>query len=239
MTNTSRLGDKAPREVWIAAYKQWAKIFVLRTLMIILGLLMSWIIVFCSRKRPFNRFGEPSCRIDKRYYPHASDWWHFYSIPSVWRSGNKLQRFIWYFGNDEDGCYGDRRGWWSNHVKGKERSAFWMWWWLAIRNPANNFSRYTDLCSCKINACSVEYYGDYESPDNKPFKPGSHFVIATNKTSGRKYYSYREVSELGSGTGWAINKSYGFKLKPSHGDVLQDPDDADKGFTWRPKPYRI
>lgn len=147
-----------------------------------------------------------------------------------WDYMNSDVRFLKWWNNLEDGLLGEPSGKFSSSVKGKERS----WWSIVrwtLRNPFNYGKRTLPLFHCKVNECKVEYVGDYDINDKDSTKSGWHFVKATHKKTGRKFYYVRWVKHLGDGK--VRNGAIGFKLKPSHADVVQDVDDADKAFTIR------
>lgn len=218
-----------PRELK-AADKQWARLKRKRALMVLLGPFAVLVNLFFCQHLLRNRFNEGPTNYLPQFPDASRDGWVFYCVPPAWRSGNKIQRFLWLFGNDEDGYLGDRRGYWSDKCGGNERSYWNMWVWAAFRNPVNNMSRYTDEFACLPNQCDIEYWGGYTSPDDHPFVPGWHFVKATDRITGKVFYGFRQVAKEG---GKVMNTVYGFKLKPSHADEVQAPDDAHKGFTYR------
>lgn len=248
------MGNKIPSKEWNKAKAQWWRLSVLRLFPMVLGWFIQPIIIkFYSMKFQTNAFGEPATKYNLLKYPNASpDGWHFESVRPYWKDASFFKNFIWWFGNDEDGWMGDIRGEWSSMRNGKESSFFNKYWWSAHRNACNNFSRYSKYYACEVNHCTFEYWGDYDSPDNKPIVQGWHFVKATDSRNGSVYYGYREVTayegffenrETSNNPedwdDWAVNKSYGFKIKPEHADNVQNPDDAHKGFTWRPQIFKI
>ena len=147
-----------------------------------------------------------------------------------WEYVEPKWKWLWPWGNDEDGYLGEPSGKWSASVDGNERSKLNMYMWSAIRNPANNFSRYTSWYSCPVNDCVVEHVGTYNLDDNDPVATGSHIVVATHKVTGKKYYTLRIVWKYPF-----INRVFhvrlGFKIKPSHANSLQEA--AAKGWTFR------
>jgi hypothetical protein len=220
--------EDIPTSVWVRAWCQWVWLAAVRLPAILAGLVVVPFAIRKAKRQMANRFGEQACPFP---YPGANpEGWVFYNVPWAYRTARGWRGFLWLFGNDEDGFYGDRRGWWSANQDGQERSWWSMYQWAALRNPANNLSRYTTMYGCLVNDCTIEYWGDYVTPDNRPLLPGAHFVVATSP-AGRKYYGYRKVTDSGDGTGY--NWSLGFKLKPEHADNPQAPDDAHKGFTLR------
>lgn len=224
-------GSAIPEGVWADARSQWFRLAAKRAFYILAGLIVVPLVIRLARTKEFNRFGEGHCEYNRLIYEAANPmgWW-FHALPPAWRNGNWWQRFLWLFSNDEDGLYGDRRGYWSDRCYGEEKSFANKYKWAALRNPANNLSRYTEDFACYPNQCQIEYWGDYESPDDSPVKTGWHFVKAKDKVTGRVYYGFRQVEREG---GKVYNRSFGFKLKPSHADEVQAPDDAHKGFTYR------
>lgn len=221
---------------WAAAEKQWKRLAKKRLWYIVAGLFMVILVIRKATTQGANRFGEGHCDYNTLIYTDADPlgWW-FHSIPPEWRHESGWKRFMWLFGNDEDGLYGDRRGYWSDEQKGNEKTTWAMYKWAALRNPANNLSRYTDDFACYPNDCTIEYWGDYDSPDDRPVKEGWHFVKATD-VAGRVFYGFRQVEVEDDKV---INRSFGFKLKPSHADNIQAPDDAHKGFTYRTKVKKL
>lgn len=59
-----------------------------------------------------------------------------------WQMEN-LPKILWPWGNDYDGVQGQKNGKSRNPFGWKIGSYLSNFWWAAIRNPANNFSRYT------------------------------------------------------------------------------------------------
>lgn len=229
-----------PIIIWLKAICSWVPLFIIDLLLVIIGVFIGPIVVLLLKKFKTNAFSDGNVIFNKTQYPDSSDLgWEFISIDPLWEvSKNVLKRFFWLFGNDKDGSLGDRRGFWSNKVKGKERSFWNKYWWLSIRNASNNAGRYTELLSCSANDCDFEYWYDYATPDDNPLVIGKHFVLATHRITGRKYYAYRNVFTLFKKfttgyTGWAMNVVLGFKTKPSHADVIQPPSKT-KGIVFRP-----
>ncbi len=232
-------GDEIPEHEWKAANKQWKELKNARWRPIIYGIFNTWRAIRASEIRSENAFGETAEPFPKTKYKGASDHgWAFKGVPPEWKdSGSKRKYALWEISNDEDGFFGDRYGKWSEIRNGKERSLISQWLWCTFRNPANNFSRY--VLHCPVNECAIDFWGEYDTPDDSPLIEGWHFVKATHRLTGKVYYGYREVKK--DHPNWFIRKvlkrtfnaSYGFKLKPKHADEFQEPDDAHKGFTYR------
>ena len=217
-----KLGEKIPFKVWVKAQAQWIPRLIFRVLMILVGIVISPIPLLLSKKQSHNRFGEPS-GVEYKYdrYPGAGgNGWEFNCVPTDWMdSSNPLKRFIWLFGNDEDGYYGDHYGMWSEIRKRKERKWLSMFLWGFVRNAVNNMSRYTSLYSVNCNECAIEFWGSYNEDT------GPYMVKATHLPSGRVYYGFGDEP---------TGRMMGFKVYPRHGEEPESIDDADRGFTYRP-----
>lgn len=213
-------GCKIPLDVWIKAHCQWIPLLALRVVFIMLGLLVSPIVLGLIRKQETNAFGEGDCQYNFDRYPGGSSkGWEFISIPPQWSSGNKLEKFIWLFGNDEDGFLGDRYGKWSANCDAKERKLVNKFKWGFLRNPCNNLSRYTKTFSVKTTDLrKVEYWGKYDKNE------GGSMVRATDK-NGKVHYGYCDDKKGG--------RMMGFKVYARHGNEPEHPDDQDRGFTYR------
>lgn len=181
----------------IAAVMQWTSQVVLRLALIVVGLVMVAIAI------PFRIHG---------------------TSVSDGRAIVNLPRWAWIWGNDYDGLLGDKRGWWNNNtILGLPvNHPFAMWWWAAIRNPANNMRR-VPVFSCPANKCAIRYTGS-EVVEDKPGMGGWRFTVAERK--GRKWYGFYLVHEWNATRALVIQ--LGFKIKPSH---MGDPKATEKGFT--------
>ena len=147
-----------------------------------------------------------------------------------------LPKWAWLWSNDSDGSLGDSRGWWAaNTIFGLNHQSFFaQWWWLCIRNPANNL-RYTKLMSCDVSKAEITCEGASFVRD-KPDGAGSQFVTA--EVGGRKYYGLYVVHQ------WSDTRAFvlriGFKVEPRHAATNWDkesPHKRHKGFTFRISPY--
>lgn len=150
-----------------------------------------------------------------------------------WRFMNPTNKLFWFWGNDEDGYWGEPTGKWSASVKGKESSLWNMYIWAAIRNPANNFSRFWGPFSCPASECSFTYKGDYDLNDNAPISEGWNQVTAIHKKTGKKYHAFRLVKKW-PGINKCLHIRLGFKLRPSY--ITNTPDEP-KGWTFRITPF--
>lgn len=155
----------------------------------------------------------------------SSGWWEY------WNSNIKWLRW---FNNYEDGLLREPSGKNSAAVQGKERT-FWnmvLWTW---RNPFNWGKRTLPLFHCMINECKVSYIGHYVISDKVASQSGWYIVKAKHRQTKRTYYGARWVKHYPDDK---VRQMYiGFKIKPEHGDIVQEPDDADKAFTFRLIPF--
>ncbi len=139
--------------------------------------------------------------------------------------------FIRLWSNYEDGDLGEPSGKQSVRCKGNERSFWNRYQWNAIRNGFNMGKRTIPFFHCIVDECEIKAWGDKEVSDKYAGMAGWQFTMATHKKTGKTYYGYYSVKDLGE------NKvrvhRYGFKIKPNHAGEIQDADDKDKAFTVR------
>lgn len=227
---------KMPRSMWIKAYFKWSLVLICYTPAWLLSFFPMGFIVPLVVRPMTNVFGMKEMEHSDKYKEGKSSGnWKYYgtNIP-----------FIKLWSNLEDGAHGEPSGRWSSLVKGKEKT-FWNRYRWVIRNPFNYGKRTMPLFACMVNDCDIKYWGDYYVGDRGTFTTGSHFCIAKHKKTKRTYYGYRALftwedyfSSRGKKTpkflrGKFCNVSLGFKIKPSHADNIQVPDDRDKAFTFR------
>ena len=141
-----------------------------------------------------------------------------------------LPRWAWLWGNDFDGLLGDKRGWWeANTPLGWAVDSFAaMYWWAAIRNPANNM-RFLDAFSAPIIGSQIRYRGSYTVED-KPGLDGWHFVWA--EQDGKRWFGFYLVRCWNDQRAFVIR--LGFKIKPEH-EGMNEPR---KGLTFKINPYK-
>lgn len=140
-----------------------------------------------------------------------------------------LPKLAWLWGNDFDGLLGDKRGWWKENTPfGVDVDSFLaMYWWAAIRNPANNM-RLLDMFSVPIVGSKITHHGDYVVEDKKGLG-GWQFVKVENNVT---YYGFYLVKEITKDRAFVIR--LGFKVKPSH----QGQDEPRKGLTFKLNPWK-
>lgn len=141
-----------------------------------------------------------------------------------------LPRWAWLWGNDYDGLLGDGRGWWAaNTPFGVPATSFLaMYWWAAIRNPANNM-RLLEAFSAPIVGSLITFKGKSVVED----KPGmGGWQLVTVENSGKRWYGFYLVHEWSSTRAFVIR--LGFKVKPQH----QGADEPRKGLTFKCSPMK-
>lgn len=157
-----------------------------------------------------------------------------FRVPTVSLSDGRqivnLPRWAWLWGNDFDGLLGDKRGWWAENTPfGAPADSFLaMYWWAAIRNPANNM-RFLDAFSAPVIGSKISYYGRYTVED-KPGMGGWQFVTA--EQGARRWYGFYLVHEWGKSRAFAVR--LGFKIKPSHAGTYEPA----KGLTFKVNPFK-
>lgn len=201
----------------LRAALQWALFLPLRVFLILLG----WLVVPLAL--PFLTVEGPSIP--------------FTQAPGFW-SLARLPAWAWLWSNDRDGALGDKRGWW--HLNAPFGLGAYHWfsklWWLAIRNPANNM-RFNPWFSCPLTECDYRYWGS-ESVEDRPGQGGRRFLLATHKTTGRRYYGFYGVWQWSATRALVIQ--LGFKPEPSDWaeDYSADPSAQWKGLTFEVNPWK-
>jgi len=236
-----------PLTVWLAAIFQWFYVGVAGLVLWLLTFFPMGPLMILTAKYGKNEFGEDTVKHSQKYIDLGSS--------GVWRYlYNDLPILKWW-SNKEDGLLGEPSGKHSARVKGKEET-FWNKYMWTIRNPFNYLKRSTRFFACFVNDCVIEYWGDKEVSDKTEGGDGSYLIKATDKNTGKVYYGYRKLVHYDT-FGWYMklkdlfnrvsflqkyapmldNKIYhatfGFKVKPTHADEVQDEDDLDKAFTFR------
>ncbi|WP_073673013.1 DUF7338 family protein [Pseudomonas aeruginosa] len=194
---------------------QWAWLLPLRVLFILAGLLVVPVAL------PFRvTQGAP------QPFTQAVGEWLLVTLPA----------WAWYWSNDRDGALGDKRGWWHLNAPFALGCYHWlsMFWWLAIRNPANNM-RFSPLFGCPVTECEFRYWGQAEVEDD-PGKGGWRLLLATHRNTGRRYYGLYWVWQWSASR--AVVVQLGFKGEPSDWteDYTGDLSGQWKGFTFEVNP---
>lgn len=242
-----------PLKYVLAALLQWTIVGFLYGLGWALTFFPMGFLVILTAKHTTNVFGESEKEHDQKYIDQGSS--------GKWQYWASLVKWFAPWNNYEDGLRGEPSGKHSARCGGKEASFWNMYSWLC-RNPFNQGKRTSRFFACFVNDCDIRYWGTGDVSDKGPIVPGWYFIRAVDRTTGRVYYGYRYViandhnkgirlalakasiaignffARLVKGKqksiqGTVYNAVFGFKIKPSHANEVQDADDLDKAFTAR------
>ena len=230
MSNLTKHEGNIPKKEIVKAILSWIVVAVPYLIGWVMTFVMGIFVAITSKKQDEHPQNEAVVsKHSPKYMVEGSS--------GEWEYWNSDVPFLKWWNNYEDGTLGEPSGKHSARVKGKERSVLNQYLWT-IRNPFNYAKRSIPLFYCEVNDCSIEYWGDYELSDKEEGMGGWHFCKATNIKTGKVYYWYRSVKNIGGGK--VRNAAIGFKIKPSHAINPQDFDDKDKAFTVRlPVPTNI
>lgn len=201
----------------VRAVIQWLLLFPVRVVLILLGVLVVPLAL------PFIQSAGPLVP-----FTQAPGNWLLFTLPG----------WAWLWSNDRDGTLGDKRGWW--HLNAPfglgAYHPFSMFWWLALRNPANNM-RFTPLLGCPVTECDYRYWGD-ENVEDRPGQGGRRFLLATHKRTGRRYYGFYGVWQWSATR--AVVVQIGFKGEPKDWaeDYTSDPSRQWAGLTFEINPCK-
>ncbi len=172
---------------------------------------------------PFRKTSGPAIPFTQ-YPQHGS--WVLVRLPS-WLS-------LW--DNPIDGLVGDTRGYWANKSRNWNKYLA-MWWWAAIRNPANNFKRFKLTCDISTATSIEKLYGqDYVRDDFN--STGWQLLKAT--TPKRSFYHFYVVYRWGQ-SNRALVLQFGFKFKLGDNSVDYSGENdfrKYKGFTCEINPIK-
>ena len=131
--------------------------------------------------------------------------------------------------NKFDGAWGDKRGWWNNYCLenyGKDcRSFRSMWQWLAIRNPANYWSRV--LTGLDVSQCTIAKLAGDDEVDEEPGKWQWQFLLAT-RDDGALFHRLFCVFPWWFDPTHAVMIDIGWKFKLKHSRMSPDADVKDR-----------
>jgi len=142
-----------------------------------------------------------------------------------------LPKWAYFWGNDFDGSLGDKHGWWAANTPfgWKVDSFMAQWWWLAIRNPANNMRMFS-CWSAPVAGATCSFKGDAAVADS-PGRGGWQFVTFSYPDKFSRYGFYF-VKQLSATHAFAIR--LGFKISPD----LVGTDEQPKGYTFKINPAK-
>lgn len=244
------MSKKIDTEDKFKALLQWCVVAPIIAIGIFFTMILGWAVILTAKRQPENPFGlkSPQYHSDRYTKLGSSGVWYYVAT--------KVPVLKW-FGNFEDGLYREPSGKNSAACGGRERTFLQQYLWL-IRNPFNYAKRNTPVLACFVNECTVISRGDETLNDKSRDGTGWHWVIAVHRDPKwwhwTKYYGYRQVF-MWDDIGWYMavttqlakipkvqeswfrdrvcNISLGYKLKPSHGEIVQPEDDRDKALTFR------
>lgn len=143
----------------------------------------------------------------------------------------RLPLFAHPWDNPKDGVLGDRRlHYWNqgDQFPGIIKNSPFLkaYWWLAIRNPANNFSRFYRGIGCKVDECKVKLLAGQDIVGGSKDVEGYQFVKAEGPIFN--YYGFYLYNKK-------FTMRFGHKVEPKHNeqDFSNDPLKAWKGVTFR------
>ena len=150
-----------------------------------------------------------------------------------------LPNWLKWYQNIEDGLRGDHRGWWDANSFGKDSSKlFNMFWWSAIRNPANYFKRF--VIGCDIRQYSFVKLAGKDHVRDDFASTGFQIIKAVPKTEKVKVprFMLYYVKRYGN-SNRALVIQLGNKIKLEHNTAVeQDEYDYFKGFTFEVNPFK-
>lgn len=165
----------------LAALVQW----ILVALVKILGTVSGLIIVPIALQ-----FKEADKTTETPFTQHNTDknWWHV-----------GLPKWAWLWSNDRDGAKGDKRGWWDREAGFKwdkdSDSFIAQFWWLAIRNPANNlrFVRGIAVNMYESTVYKLAGHDIVDDEDSGQYLGNWHFLMTQGPKF--KYYTFKWYSK--------------------------------------------
>ncbi len=238
---------EAPFGVWVKAVFQWFYVGCIGFWLWLLTYFPMGPLAILTAKYGTNAYGEKEAKHDQKYIDLGSSglWKYLFTSVPVLRCFNVY----------EDGFLGEPSGKTSARVGGKENT-FWNKYNWVTRNSFNQLKRTTRFFACYVNDCVIQYWGDKVVSDKNLSQAGSYLVMAVDKNTRKVYFGYRKVLHFDTLV-WYIklkevfskvsflkkyapmleNKlfqaTFGYKIKPTHAEEVQDSDDLDKAFTFR------
>lgn len=163
---------------------------------------------------PFRRSYPETMRPFSQYPEHGQ--WMLIDLPSWLKP----------WSNPFDGALGDKRGWWANERGGKPASYLSMWLWMAVRNPANYWSRVmtgVDVSRCKIERVK----GNADVIIEEPGVSNWHVLKAT-RDDGKTFYRLWIVWAYPFRPDKSLNIDLGWKLKLEDNGMAKDAPIKDR-----------
>lgn len=160
----------------------------------------------------------------------------FTEHPGEWMQ-EVFPKVFWPWDNVEDSSTGDKRGWWHVNCFFKD-SRKWInrFWWLAVRNPFNNFKRYVigiDVRDYVVLKLAGQMYvrDDIASV-------GWQWLKAESLKDKMPRYMFYGVWRYGTSKR-ALVVQIGNKIKMDHNYQVEEKEiDYWKGFTIEVNPFK-
>jgi hypothetical protein len=158
------------------------------------------------------------------------------------RPTGKMPNVLGWFDNAIDGDYGDRRGWWIDNCskaawlgwfpKLKSTDFLARYWWLAVRNPINNFKRFVVGADCTRIAIKKHYHIGTQLIGADVGSRGAALIIFT-----RGFWSLEITFDYNNGHGFCIQAGHKVGAKDLNRFAEDDPRRF-KGVTLEFNPYK-
>ena len=193
----------------VTAVLMWLALFAGRLVVILLGIVAVPIGVLTTKEVESDR---------------AHSW-------ADWRL-RKMHKVFQLWDNDRDGSMGDVRGNYDDHQRPgflKDSVYLKAVWWLAVRNPANNWSRFMKPSAVDVRALDIEKLAG-DSVVVKGAKTVWQFTLGRGETFN--YYGFYMLIPTKNGY-WNIRLGHKILEKHIGKDYSSDPQKAIKGFTIR------
>lgn len=159
-------------------------------------------------------------------------------VPGYWMLVT-LRNWARWWSNEFDGALGDKRGWWNTYclkVFKRECTSFLcMFWWLAIRNPANYWSRV--VTGVDVSRCVILHLAGAAVVDED--HPGWQ-VLAAVRDDGKVFPYFTWVAPWGFKPDHCAYVRIGWKINLDHNNVLSTDriQDRLKGSVFRGSPWK-
>jgi hypothetical protein len=144
----------------------------------------------------------------------------------------RLPRWAWLWDNERDGAMGDTRGrfWFKQAPKFLGDNTFLkQYWWMAIRNPCNNFSRFMRPNGVDVRTLEITYKGDYV------VKRSDKLLWQFVKGQGPVFTYYQFDLKVPAWGDRHFSMRFGHKISPKYqlDNYVTDEQGYMKGFTAR------
>ena len=171
-----------------------------------------------------------------KYDPDTAKHFTVYNTNRTWIR-EKFPKVFWPWDNLEDSSIGDHRGWWDANSFGADSRKFVnRFWWLAVRNPFNNFKRFVLGCDVRKYTITKLAGQDYVRDDFDSV--GWQLLKATPKDGWLPRYQLYIVKRY-KDSDRALVVQIGNKIRLEHNNVVEaDEYDYWKGWTLEINPFK-